>query len=127
MTPILVCLGLLCSPVTARVGNPPAPVQMTGFTQAVMSYPGHHFGLIFLAHLGTPEGWEIALAVPGERVSVEFANGTKKDYRVTDAQTLQLGFDTMKAYDAFHSAPVSFETCVLNGLADWGRKFVEAQ
>lgn len=127
MLPILVCLGLLCSPVTARVGNPPAEVPWEGFTQAVMSYPGHHFGLIFLAHLGTPEGWEIALAVPGESVSVEFENGSKAGYRVTQTQTLRLGFDTMKAYDAFHSAPVSFETCVLEGLSDWGRKFVVAQ
>ena len=149
-----VCVAaLFCSPVVAQLGNPPASAAWYGITQATLSYPGYSFGPIFLAHVGTPEGWALYNVNLGDRVSVQWADGGVSAYRVVsirryklvDGSHMQdvstgLTMTNMQVYALNQSNPyLSLETCIPSpepvqgtggqtvDVSNWGRMFIRAE
>ena len=150
-----VCVAdLFCSPVVAQLGNPPASAAWHGITQATLSYPGYNFGPIFLAHVGTPEGWAFYDVNLGDRISVQWAGGGMSDYSVVSIRRYKLVDDShmqdvstgstltnMQIYALNQSAPyLSLETCIpspdpMQGtggrqaldVSNWGRMFIQAE
>jgi hypothetical protein len=148
-----VCVAaLFCSPVVAQLGNPPASAAWQGITQATLSYPGYNFGPIFLAHVGTPEGWAFYDISLGDRISVQWADGGLSDYTVVSIrryklidgghmQDLSTGrtLTNLQVYALNQSDPyLSLETCIpspepMQGkvgqtvdVSNWGRMFIQA-
>jgi hypothetical protein len=150
-----VCVAeLFCSPVVAQLGNPPGSAAWKGITQATLTYPGHSFGPIFLAHLGTPEGWAFYEVKIGDPISVLWSDGGRSAYRVVSISRYKLAgsgkmqdlstgrsMTNMEVYAANQSDPyLSLETCLGNpnpatdgagnlslGGSEWGRMFIMAE
>ena len=149
-----ICIvGMMCAPVVAHVGNPPAEVPWGGVTQATLQYPGHKFGTVILAHLGSEFGWAMQDIEQSQRILVFYAVGKRRAYEVISTRGYALvggsamrDLETSAVYgnlDVYldnQAYPyLSLETCLPDPrpaivgssgstvLGDWGRLFIKAR
>ncbi len=149
-----VCVAeLFCAQVVAQLGNPPGTAAWQGITQATLTYAGYGFGPIFLAHVGTPEGWAFYDVKVGDRISVLWTDGGMSAYSVVSIRRYKLMGNgrmqdistgrtktNLQVYSLNQSDPnLSLETCIPNpepaegrgdqslGTSTWGRMFIQAE